>query len=601
MSKFFKKVLICVLGAIMCFSGCTQPGEGPETPVDPVEPVPDERYDEEFVSPSYAEVDESGYTVYYFSAEGNDANDGLSESSPKQTVAAANAVVDALAENYTPTKLLFERGSVFTDGTLELTGYAAAEEKPLIVDAYGEGDRPAIRLDGAAHVIYVTASNTRVFNMEVSNKTGQVGIHVVAEAAGAMENIVISGCYIHDVNYNWTGEGDSEDAELDISGVRAICPDERFVYEYGGIIFNTQSSTRVGPSWYQDVWIENNTIRRVARSGMFITTQWARRPGMDWGVNKYSSDEAGYYPSYRVVIKNNTVSHTGGDGIVLLASRDSFIEGNTSYHANWLGRSGFYNAGIWPHSCVNLVMQYNEAAYCHLDNGAGDGQGFDIDIGCSEIYFQYNYSHHNAGGGILLCNSGTDNFVFYDEEGNAERTERAVAPWHDVYIRNNVFADNGRQGSSSAFVISSYIYNLFIDNNTVVMPEGLLAQDVLNISDYSGFGIGEKFYFRNNIFLAPEGSFASIDVLASRDYTFSGNLFLNFSESVLVTAGIEGQYAFDPQITRPDDPDGYEKYSAYRAENALVYESGRLLDKMALYDIAGNNASGITYIGAFCK
>lgn len=584
----------------MCFTGCNTSGK-PNTPPDGTD-TDDKRYDAEYVSPTYGKVDESGYKIWYFADDGDDANDGLSESSPKKTISAANAVVDALSQEYVPTKLLFKKGSVFADGYLDLSGYAAEKDKPLIVDSYGTGDLPEIEAGNRPYAVYVTAGNTRVFNIALSNKTGETGFTVKAVSAGALENIVISGCYIHDVNYNWTGEGDSEDQQLDISAVRAICSDADFSYNNGGIIFDTQSSTKIGPSWYQDVWIENNTIRRVARSGMFLTSQWACRPGMEWGVNKYCDDETGYYPSRRVVVKNNFVSHTGGDGIVLLGSKNSFLEGNTCYHANYLGRSGFFNAGIWPHSCSDIVMQYNEAAYTHLDNGAGDGQGFDIDIGCSNIVFQYNYSHHNAGGGILLCNSGTENFAFYDAEGNKVKNETTIAPWHDVFIRNNVFADNGTNGHSSAFVISSYMYNLYIDNNTVLMPEGLVSQNLLNISDYTNkYGVGEKIYFRNNIFLAPEGAFAAVDVLACREYAFSNNLFLNFSESALLAASIEGQYAFDPEIARPSDPDGFEKHSAYRAENSMTYESGKLLEKMAKYDIAGNNAAGITYIGAFCK
>ena len=62
--------------------------------------------------------------------------------------------------------------------------------------------------------------------------------------------------------------------------------------------------------------------------------------------------------------------------------------------------------GMWPISSSDIVMQYNEAAYCHLANGGADGEGFDIDIGCRNILFRYNYSHDNDGGGILLCNTG---------------------------------------------------------------------------------------------------------------------------------------------------------------------------------------------------
>lgn len=63
-----------------------------------------------------------------------------------------------------------------------------------------------------------------------------------------------------------------------------------------------------------------------------------------------------------MIVRGNNISYVGGDSIVLLATDGGWIENNVSYHANYVGRGGYYNAGIWPHSCKNVVMQYNEAA-----------------------------------------------------------------------------------------------------------------------------------------------------------------------------------------------------------------------------------------------
>ena len=107
---------------------------------------------------------------------------------------------------------------------------------------------------------------------------------------------------------------------------------------------------------------------------MFLGSNWARRPGMNWGYNHYYDDDTNYYPHRRMVIRGNELNAVGGDGIVLLAARDSYIENNTCYYAQLLGRPNFWNAGIWTHSCRYTVIQYNEAAYTQKDNGAGDGQ-----------------------------------------------------------------------------------------------------------------------------------------------------------------------------------------------------------------------------------
>ncbi|WP_458788369.1 hypothetical protein, partial [Vallitalea sediminicola] len=44
--------------------------------------------------------------------------------------------------------------------------------------------------------------------------------------------------------------------------------------------------------------------------------------------------------------------------------------------------------------------QYNEA---YLTHGTRDGQGFDCDYYSTGTTFQYNYSHDNEGGFMLVC------------------------------------------------------------------------------------------------------------------------------------------------------------------------------------------------------
>ena len=90
-----------------------------------------------------------------------------------------------------------------------------------------------------------------------------------------------------------------------------------------------------------------------------------------------------------------------------------------------------YNAGIWPWSTDNSLFQLNEAAFTRTTQ---DGQGFDSDYNSSNTKFQYNYSHDNEGGFLLICspvkrnqednigNSGT--VVRY----NISRNDRAYFP-----------------------------------------------------------------------------------------------------------------------------------------------------------------------------
>ena len=101
------------------------------------------------------------------------------------------------------------------------------------------------------------------------------------------------------------------------------------------------------------------------------------------------------------MIRDNFVDDIGGDGIVPWATDGVVVEHNIALHCN--RRAGSYNAGIWPWSTDNSLFQLNEAAYTHTTL---DGEGFDSDFNSRETLFQYNYSHDNEGGFMLICTPG---------------------------------------------------------------------------------------------------------------------------------------------------------------------------------------------------
>ena len=66
-----------------------------------------------------------------------------------------------------------------------------------------------------------------------------------------------------------------------------------------------------------------------------------------------------------------------------------------------------YAAGIWPWDCDDTVIQFNEVSGL---KGTKDGEAFDSDAYTRNTLFQYNYTHDNDGGFLLICcsdNTGT--------------------------------------------------------------------------------------------------------------------------------------------------------------------------------------------------
>ena len=614
-----------------CATNHPAPDDGKQDGGDTPAPAATE-YIGKLASPDYAAItaeNEAKYAVYYFDGEaGNDANNGASAENAKQSLSEANAIAKSVTQNK-PVKLLFKAGTTFY-GTLTLENFEAAEETPLLVGVYGadetaeEKQYPKIVPDEDGTGVEIKAGNVRVSGFEITAQKAKRGVNMTTVKAGAMKNIVVSDCYIHDINYVWDTKalGLEENAmpetltkTLTSTQVQQICPDSRYDYGSGGIFCSSPTDEFQGASWLENVWIENNTVERVARSGMFLDSTWSRRPGHDFGKGKYCKDEEtgeeyGYYPLRNFVIRDNDLSYCGGDSIVLLSARDSYIERNTSYHASYLGRSGYYNVGIWPHSCEDLVMQYNESAYTHLDNGCGDGQGFDIDIGNSNVLFRYNYAHHNAGGGILLCSISTEELQYdkngkfvLDEDGLPIRKE-VSAHWENNKLRNNVFADN--KGAVVRF--QATIGSLDFDNNVVVFPGDVKNQKMFLSATNGYMAEARNWNFRNNIFYARGDADTVLDVALCETETcvFDGNVFYGFNEKfregvLNATSYIsKNAYFLDPGFAGTEAKNGLSAAAAFKVTSAELLAKGKLAPVMNEYDFEGTDVLKTGYMGAFC-
>lgn len=557
------------------------------------------------MSPDYPSIDKSiSYTSFYFDSEsGNDSNDGLSEDKPKKTLQAASSLAKGIIESK-PTKLLFKAGSTF-NGKLTLERYKAKKESPLIVDSYARNEEnkyAKIIGNENDNCVEVKASNIRLSGFELTAPLGFRGIHVTTAKKGVMENIVIRDNYLHDLNFNlgsYTLPTDLTD--LDAQTVQDICPDSRFSYNCGGIIFEASTPIAKGPSWYENIWVEDNIIDRVARTGIWVFSNWAMRPGIDWGNNPYFNDEIGWYHHSNVNIRRNELNYSGGDSIIIGATVGGFIEANRSIHGHVLSRPNYYCAAIWSHSCKNFTFQFNEACYTHTKR---DGQGFDIDIGNSNITFQYNYAHHNDGGGLLLCNTTTnvvqfteDGEMIFDEDG-LPVTKKTMAPWHDVIVKNNVFTDN----NNGNVIFSGTVNNIDFSNNTVIMGGDIVNQKVIDTKDFYTGIPGTNWEIRNNIFAMRKQTTARFEMAFSKEFNLINNVYYNFDDTIPGIVKDLGETSFineNPKFVSMDANIGYESIYNFIPQSSKMFEGGTTLEKMLRFDLNGNDVSSLRYYGAF--
>lgn len=623
--KHYKQFLCLLLALMLALSavGCQFfPQPQPQQPVLEGEDLTAEDFG---CSNTYPEVDMSDYTDYYFDAvAGDDANDGKSEQTAKKTLQAAEEIA-ATATGENPVRILLKKGVTF-EGNWHLRGYESTEEKPLIIDAYGAqedgypvivGHGSDVYTDEDCAAILVNDDNIRIFNLEITGKTAYQGIYVYPKANGAFENVVIEGCYVHDINFNWIYDTAPRDTSPDDIDVETVCPVLRQPQgdNYGRYVYRRYSAiclypdTMTGPSWFENAWILSNTVRNVGKIGINVYNMWDNQPGYGYGYNKYLGEEIenipgtklGRFPNKYIVCNYNYIECPGADGIVL-NSENSVLDGNSCYYANYLGRAGYWNAGIWVFGSRKVLFQNNEAAYTYMRNGGQDAQGFDIDNACSEIYFRNNYAHHNEGGGLLLCNKKTS-VTIYDTEGKKLETVTEWGRWQDNYIYNNVFAYNGNpwNNTRAAFItIARTVPDAYIYNNLVICDPNIDMQSIINTEDKSS--TCSDLYFYNNIFYSEEDKLARFTVDMMYDYVFDNNLFWNVTADGLETND-NAITDVDPMIEINGKFNGFESLEGFRPGNSALYSMGKQFDGMLLIqkDILDIRVGEELYIGALAK
>ena len=428
-------------------------------------------------------------TFYVDSARGNDAGSGLTPEAPWKTLTKVNG------SDFLPgDRILFKSGSAW-QGQLAPRS-SGAEGAPIVFDRYGEGTRP--RIEGGGQVEDVirlyNVQHVEVRSFEVTNLGSQPafrrGVHIFLDNYGTARHIVVSGLYIHDVN--------------GINGVEHNHKDN------GGIIFRTVGNKV--PSRFDGLLIERNIVWKVDRSAI--------------AADSYHALRNRWFPSLNVVIRDNYVADIGGDGIVPWATDGVLVEHNIARDCNH--RAGSYNAGIWPWSTDNSLFQLNEAYSTHTTL---DGEGFDSDFNSRHTLFQYNYSHDNEGGFLLICTPGKRDPQ--ENLGNLGTEARYNISRND---RTRIFHLAGEAEQTKVY------------SNAIYVGAGLDIQMVL-VTDWEGWA--DDAVFRDNTFLV-EGK-ARYGHQVSRD---KGDYEIGPGWGPAKGIVFEGNRYIGSHIDRPEDKSG---------------------------------------------
>ena len=379
----------------------------------------------------------SGRVFYVDNISGNDNNIGTSRAKAWASLDKVNSVTFKPGD-----RINFKAGTVYT-GQLKPKG-SGKKGQPIIIDSYGVGNKP--RIDGKGlhldtvlleNIQYWEVNNLEITNLGQERQEWRTGLRVFANNFGTMHHIKLKNLYVHDVN-------GSLKKDTEGCGIIAQC-DGKKLSRFDGLL------------------IEDCHVVRTDRNGICMRSEFVER-SVDW------------FPSLNVVIRGNLVEDCGGDAIKPWGAEGCLVEYNVVHGARQ--RCDDYAAGIWPWSCDNTLIQYNEVSHV---KGTKDGQGFDSDYNCRNSIFQYNYSHDNDGGFMLICTQP----VTADYIGTI-----------GTIVRYNI----SQNDKERVFHITGEVKNTNIYNNVIYVKEGIDIPMVL--FDNWGGKFPTNTYFYNNIFYA---------------------------------------------------------------------------------------------------
>jgi hypothetical protein len=378
-----------------------------------------------------------GHTRYYVdSIGGNDANNGKSPATAWQSLTKVNTGIFTVGD-----WILLKCGSHWND-YFSPAGSGEARH-PIKVTSYGDGPKPQIDAQGKAlaSVFIQNGEYWDIENLDVTNTSTThppllCGVEFSLLDFGTAHGVTLRHLDVHDV-------ASAEDKGNGGSGIFVDNRGDRVLSRYDGLLIEDCHL------WHND------------RNGLTMDCGYWHRPK--------------WYPNLHVIIRGNLVEHTGGDCIVAIGCDGALLEHNIVHGGR--ERCPEYAAGIWVWSCDNSVLQFNESSGMI---GQEDAQGFDADYNNRNTLIQYNYSHDNQGGFVMMCSPGE---ATPDMFGNVGTT-----------IRYNISQNDGFR----IFTLSGPIHNAQIYNNTIYTKKGD-DPDLFFAWNWGG-AWPDKDTFSNNIF-----------------------------------------------------------------------------------------------------
>ena len=490
--------------------------------------------------------------MYYIdSVSGNDKNSGHTPSKAWASLEKVNSVTFKAGD-----QVLFKAGTQYV-GQLELKG-SGTEKAPILVNKYGEGSKPAIHGKGEKlhtvllhNVEYIELKNLEVTNEGEEREAKRKGVTILAENFGDCHHIVLDSLEVHHVNGSLVkSEG----------GGSAI------IWQNKGDSIKTR---------FVDLIIQNCHLHHCGRNGI--------------NSRGYTNRE-NWHPSIGVIIRNNLLEQIPGDGIVPIGCDGAIIEHNVMRNCPDILSHKEAAAGIWPWSSDNTIIQFNEVSG---HKSKWDGQGFDSDWNCRNTIIQYNYSHDNYGGFLLVCNKGD----IIDTEWNIGTLNTIVR--YNVSINDGIrpYPTERAGWFSPNMHITGPVENTKIYNNVFVIPKKPkkeIDRTIIEMDNWGGTW-PENTFFANNIFYVSEK--ANFQFKKDEGTKFTNNCFFGKIEDL---PNDPNAIFSDPKFLDVNATgEGFAILKNFMlTKGSPCVNAGIIIEDFQGEDLLGNKIDGLPDIGA---
>ncbi|CAH8284122.1 hypothetical protein EV196_103316 [Mariniflexile fucanivorans] len=445
-------------------------------------------------------------TYYVDDLIGNDINNGTKKETPFRSIDKINQLALKPTDS-----VLFRRGGQWM-GNLILNG-SGFKNKRIVIAAYGSGTAPVLDAKGqiakgenASYTIRLfNQENIEIRDLKIKNcnpfeeprkldlkentayvNSPKMGIYIEGKDCGTLHDIHLINLEICDISGDMSTKNNG--------GV------------FAEISWSEDEAKRV-KSNFDGFYTEGCYIHDIDRTGWSNISVWDRRSlKSKWGDTLANGKIHNWYPSEHVIQRNNKYERAGANALIVRVAKAPLVE-HCVFKYNGLKGSG--NASF-PFSCDDALFQYNEASYTFYNTEATswdgkkdvDAGGFDSDWNCKNTIIQYNYSHHNGHGGILICCDGASKTSFND----------------GTIVRYNIFEDNAHHIIRN----SGNVTNTKIYNN--VFYSGIENDLVQLLYHKSWNGYPDKTTYSNNIFYSL-GKGNEFEFTKSTNNKFEANTF----------------------------------------------------------------------------